>query len=144
MPEQKDILSGKTQTPEEILKNTVSQFSQLEKEADEAVKREDLTTRHQRLIERAKLVVSLPDKIRGTLDRGKSFPNNELEILECFAELARERLRSAQLANRKLKAGGDLALSTLLIEEGTVGGKPNLLEEFVNRLYPLNEGQESL
>lgn len=139
MSEQKDFLSRKTHTPEEILRYTVSQFNQLENQADEAIIRTDLATRRQKLIERARLIADLPDKIRATFEKGKDFPNGELETLESFAELARERLHLAQQANEKSKAGGDFALSTLLIEKGKVKGEPNLLEELVNRLYPPND-----
>ena len=130
MSEQKeDPSQAEDITPENILKSATSRFNRLEEKADQAmVKNPEL--RHQKLVERAEMMASLPDKISEILEKRESFPKQELDRLEEFAHLANERL----------EMGSDIALSTLLIPRGTKVGEPNLLEKMVNRLYPSSDG----
>ena len=129
MTEQKeDPSQAEAITPENVLKSASSKFNRLEKEADQAVVK-DPELRHQKLVERAGMIASLPDKISKLLEAGESFPKQDLDRLEKFAYLANERL----------EMGSDIALSTLLIPKGTKVGEPNQLEKMVNRLYPPSE-----
>lgn len=113
-------------TPELILKDAVLRFKKLDEESQWALSQKDTATCRQKLIERARLITDLPDRIKQVIEGGQSFPEEEFRQLEDFSELA----------NRGLKNGGSFVLGVLLKPQGSLESEPNLLEELVNKLYP--------
>lgn len=117
-------------TPELILKNAVLKFKKLDEEAEEALSQEDTVMCRQKLVERARLIVDLPARIKQVMEGGQSFPEEELHQLEDFSELA----------SKGLKDGRSFAVGVFLKpEKGSLESEPNLLEELVNKLYPLKK-----
>ncbi|HUS52182.1 MAG TPA: hypothetical protein VMX77_01805 [Candidatus Bathyarchaeia archaeon] len=113
-------------TPKSILEDAVSRFNRLDVEAQEASSSKDAATCRQKLAERARLIADLPARVRETMIRGQSFPEEGFRQLDDFSELA----------EKSLKDGGAFALGTLLKPRGSLVSDPNSLEELVNELYP--------
>lgn len=121
-----DLKEPTLDTPELILKDAVLRSKKLDTEADEALSQNDAATCRQKLAARAELVAGLPARVRETMARGQSFPEDGLGQLEDFSVLA----------NKALKDGRPFALSVFLTPKGSLAGEPNPLEELVNGLYP--------
>ncbi len=114
-------------TPELILKDAVLKFKKLDEEAAEVVRRRrDAVTCRRKLVERARLIAGLPARVRETMARGQSFPEEGLDKLEIFSELAR----------KALEHGSSFVLDAFLTPRVFSVGEPNPLEELVDELYP--------
>ncbi len=130
MTEQKeDPSQAEAITPENVLKSASFKLNTLEEEADQALTMKDTKLCRQKLVEQAEMIVSLPDQVNGALKKGGSFPKQDLDELQRFA----------QLANEVLESEGDLGALFLLFPKGTKVGEPNQLEKMVERLYPSSE-----
>ena len=117
-------------TPELILKNAVLRFKKLDEEAEEVLSQEDTVMCRQKLVERAKLIADLPARIKQVMERGQNFSEEGLHQLEDFSELAKKGLED----------GGSFVFGVLLKpDKGFLESEPNLLEELVNKLYPLKK-----
>jgi hypothetical protein len=126
----KNLENIEPKTPEEILKSAVLQFSELGKRADEAGRKED---RDKLLLERAKLIISLPQKIQEMKDRGLPFDDSAMENLEGFSLLAKSAIAYYEL---KELQNDTFLLKELLADRYESQGSPNLLEKVVNELFP--------
>ncbi len=123
---------SKPQTPEEILRSTSLRFSELEREATEALyEKLDPQGYRMKLQERAELILTLPAKIKESAKSGGSFPDSEWENICSFAYEARIALSSK----------GIFSLRVLLIPQGSVVGDPNEIERLINRIYPTKQEQ---
>lgn len=117
------------QTPEQILKQAVLYTTKLDKESQEALRRKDGEGVRNKLTQRARVISDLPEKVSqaGALT-GHKVPEDELETL-----------RSLQyIAQKALDRGNAYELGLILTDTlgGSEIGKPNLLEQLVNRLFP--------
>lgn len=114
-------------TPEGILKSTVLRCKELERQSEQVVvDRGDPEIYKQKLIERAKLVVALPQLVQDSVKIGNTFSEDEMHNLNSLAELA----------NQALSKEGLFGLAVLLTPKGSKNGEPNYLEKIVNKLYP--------
>jgi hypothetical protein len=116
----------KPRTPEEILRATASEFSALEKQADNALYRDrDTATYKLKLRDRTRLLLFLPLKLQQAIERGESFPENAMDKINDFAANATDMLAS----------GNMFGLDALLTHQGSKIGDPNDLEKLINKLY---------
>lgn len=117
------------QTPEQILKQAVLDAKKLDKESQKALKLKDEEGVKNKLKQRARVIAELPEKVSQAESlTGLKVPEDEMETL-----------RSLQrIAQKALEREGVYELGLILTDTlgGTKIGKPNLLEQLVNRLYP--------
>jgi hypothetical protein len=114
-------------TPELILKDAVLRSKRLDEESQIALSKKDTVMCKRRLVERARLIADLPVRVKETMAKGQSFPEEGLRQLEDFSELAQKALED----------GRTFGLSVILKpDRGSKESEPNLLEELVDKLYP--------
>ncbi|PIS13911.1 hypothetical protein COT65_01570 [Candidatus Shapirobacteria bacterium CG09_land_8_20_14_0_10_47_13] len=78
----------------------------------------------QKLIKRAQLIVGLPARVRETMARGQSFPEDNLNDLEILSDRAKKALEGVGHGHR-------FALIAFLTPSGQLEGQPDLLEEII-------------
>ena len=117
------------QTPEQILKQAVLNTRRFDEERQAAENSRDGEGIKNKLKERAEVVAGLPEKLAQAESlTGLKIPEDEMQIL----------LSLKDIAQKALERGGAYELGLLLtdMQGSTRIGKPNLLEQLVNRLYP--------
>jgi len=113
-------------TPEEILRDTSSQFKSLDFQATKAITEKNGNLFRQKLQERAQIIVGLPLKIQKSINNGNSFSEPDMEDIEHMSLLAKEALESKS----------DFRLGSFLESKGSSLDDPNYLDELIDRLYP--------
>jgi len=121
-----DVETDKPLGPEFILRLTASKFRILDKAADKALTQRNADEHRRILRERAELITELPGQIGQAIEKGVSFPENELNNIHEFAELAKQALGDE----------GTFSKNALLTTRGQLASEPNMLEELIDRVYP--------
>ena len=114
-------------TPEEILRATATEFNAFHKKARDALEgNRDSATYKLKLRESASLLINLPLKLEGAIERGETFPDTAMDDVRFFAEHATEMVETNNI----------FGLAALLTHKGSKFGDPNDLEKLINKLYP--------
>jgi len=117
------------ETPEQILKQAVSATRKLDEDSQKSLVLKDGEGFKSKLQQRARVVAELPEKVAWAASlTGLRVPEDEMETLRSLQDIAQ----------KALERGGAYELGLILTDTlgGTRIGKPNLLEQLVNRLYP--------
>jgi len=121
-----ETAEAEIQSPESILRDTASRFKKLDQEVQELSDPNKNKERTLKLVEKARLIVDLPDRIREVLEKDKDFPVEELDNLDQYATMAKD------LIDKKNNFG----LDVLLTAKGSTEDNPNDLESLIDRVYP--------
>jgi hypothetical protein len=121
-----ETAEAKIQSPESILRDTASKFKKLDQEVQGLSYQNKNKERTLKLVEKARLIVDLPDRIREVLEKDKDFPVKELDNLDQYATMAKD------LIDKKNNFG----LDVLLTAKGSTEDNPNDLESLIDRVYP--------
>lgn len=120
--------SKENKSVQQVLKETAEKFRSLTQEADAALeKSRDTKAHHQKLRERARLLVDLPDRLSVVLeetDIDSERKENIMRDIKWFAKNAQEALHR----------DNNFVLGVLLIDQGSKIGDKNHLEELISAL----------
>lgn len=117
------------QTPEQILRQAVLDTTRLDEESRKAFELKDGEMVKNKLKQRAGVVAELPEKVlQAEALTGLKVPEDEMETLHSLQDIAQKALERGNAY--------ELGLILTDLQGGSKIGKPNLLEQLVNRLYP--------
>lgn len=122
-------------SPIDLLRHVSSEFKRLGDEATvDLTEHKNTAACQEKLVRRAELIISLPDKVSDFVKKGVKFRDEDMNQLEVFAYLASERLES----------GDYFGLSTLLSHQGQKVGDPNELDKLVEEMIKKSHEVPSL
>lgn len=112
------------QSPEEILRDAVLRVKALEEKWQNALEQRNGKLAGNAMVEKGKIVRTLPKTIKQSMEAGNPFPEDKLNDLEHCAQQADEFIRHKN-------SPGLIFLLYL-----PLGAKKNIFEEIIEELYP--------